>query len=178
MLLQFERSQSAATFRLVPLRVGGGVMFTLWAKTELSQEEQHLVQQYNFENALLVLDDPIEAIKKAFRSALVFSVPIWVLLFFLFDWYVTTTLTLIALIVITVLYYNELREHIYVRDLLNGRKFRCYSIIELVKKEAYLRHICAYLRQVLEAARHWDGRESIEIEPLSAEDAKQAVIAS
>ena len=92
------------------------------------------------------------------------------------SWSASFTLTFFAFAGITGLYYNELRGNIYVRDLLHGRKFRCFSIVELIRKEDELLALSAYLRQVLESAKHWDGREVLEVPPLTPELAKQLVI--
>lgn len=176
MHLLCERKQSPATFTLVPLRLGRGVMFTMWMKAELDQEEKALVQRYAFEDALLVAHDPMETLRKSFRTAALIGIVIWVVLALAVSWRFGAWMAILGTAGLTVVYYNELREHIYVRDLIHGRKFRCFSIVELVRKEAYLQVIAGYLRQVLESAKHWEGREKLEILPLSKDEAKEAVL--
>ena len=73
-------------------------------------------------------------------------------------------------------WYNQRRETIYLKDLAHGRQFKCNSIINLIKKEAELEGIVGLVRQVLESAKHWDGTESIPIEALPKDEAKQYVL--
>ncbi len=178
MNLLLERDQkSAAIFSLIPLRIGSGVTFTLHATLELDEEEKALIQKYNFTKSALVVSDPIEDLKQSFRPAFVLG-----LVAFLVVWIVATvswafTLGVLVTLVMTGVYFKTLREQIIVSELLeNGRKFRCDSIVELVKKEAYLQNVCAYLRQVIESAKHWDDREAIPIQPLAPEEAKGALL--
>ena len=87
-------------------------------------------------------------------------------------------LTLCAMLLFTFAYYNEIREHIYVRDLVHGRTFRCFSIIELIQKEEYLKGVSAYLRQVLQSAKHWDGQEVVPVPVLAPAEAKLMIAKS
>ena len=176
MNLLCERKQSSAPFTLVPLRFGGGVMFTLWVKSELDEEEQELLKKYDFEKALLIADDWVATFRRGLRSALVIGVLVWPVLLFLTNFGLATAVTVVGVLILTAIYYNELRGHIYVRDLIHGRKFRCFSVVELLQQEERLKFLATYLRQVLESAKHWDGREVVPIPPLSREDAKQLVL--
>lgn len=176
MNLLCERRQSAAVFNLVPLRFGGGVMFTLWAKVELDPEEQELLYKYRFDDAQLIADDWVATLRRSLRVSLLVGFLLWIVLFAFLSWSWATMLTFIAVALLTGLYYNELRGNIYVRDLVHGRKFRCFSIVELIRKEHYLQGISMYLRQVLESAKHWDGQEVIAIPPLTPELAKLLVV--
>ena len=74
------------------------------------------------------------------------------------------------------IYYTQKRETIYVKDLLHGRKFKCKSVIELARKEAFLESITNYFRQVVESAKHWDGQEARPITPMPPEDAKRFIL--
>ena len=102
----------------------------------------------------------------------------WVVLVLIVGFTWGSWITLVGMIAFTAFYYNEVREHIYVRDLIHGRKFRCFSIVELLQKEEYLRVLAMYLRQVLESAKNWGGREAVPIPRLSPEDAKLLVLKS
>ena len=73
-------------------------------------------------------------------------------------------------------YFDKNRETIFVSDLLHGRNFSCRSVIELARKEAWLETISAFLRQVMESAKHWDGTEAIPIAVLDKDVAKQIII--
>lgn len=178
MNLLFNRDQvDSALFSLVPLRIGSGVTFTLHAEWELDEEEKALIDKYNFAKTVLVASDPIDDIKDSFRPALLLGFVTFVVMWIIgsFSW--AFGLALLVTLGMTVVYFKTLREQIVVSELMaGGRKFRCDSIVDLVKKEAYLQNISAYMRQVLESAKNWDDRESIVIAPLSKEEAKQAVL--
>jgi len=73
-------------------------------------------------------------------------------------------------------YFHKHRGTILVRDLIHGRYFACDSVIDLARKEAWLETICAYFRQVMESAKHWDGTAHIPIEALPKDEARQVII--
>jgi hypothetical protein len=176
LLLQREQ-KSASLFSLIPLRLGSGVVFHLRAELELDEEEEALIRKYHFVDAPLVVSDPIDDLKLAFRPALLLGLVAFVLLWMLFSFRSAWLLSMLVTIGMTAVYFNTLREHIIVRHLLDGgRLFRCESIVSLIKKEAYLQYISSYLRQVLESAKNWQDRERIPIEPLSRDEAKRAVL--
>ena len=178
MQLLLDRKQSSASFfSLVPLRIGSGVTFALHVMLELDAEEDELLKQYNFVDAPLVVSDPIDDLKQSFRPALFLGIVAFVVLWFLGTFFAAFGLAVLVILVMTVIYFNALRENLIVRQLLDGgRTFRCDSIVALIEKEAYLEHICSYLRQVLESAKHWHDREAVPIPPLRKEEAKQAVL--
>lgn len=138
MQIQYERSQSTSSFNLIPLRIAGGVVFSLWAKIDLSQEEQYLFNRYRFKDAVLVEGDPLAIFKKSARSAGLLCVPVFAILSYLFGIGSAAVIVIFLFSVLTFAYYDRLREHIYVRDLINGRTFNCFSIVELIEKESYL----------------------------------------
>lgn len=176
LLLQRDQS-SAALFSLIPLRIGSGVTFSLHATLELDEEEQALIRKYNFTKSVLVASDPIEDLKQSFRPALFLGLIAFVFLWLIGTFTFALSIAVLVTLGMTGVYFKTLREQIIVSELLeNGRKFRCDSIVELIQKEAYLRNICSYLRQVLESAKHWDEREVVPIEPLSKDEAKRAVL--
>lgn len=178
MNLLLERSQKAAAlFSLIPLRVGSGVMFHLRAELELEGDEEELITKYRFAKAPLVVSDPIDDLKMAFRPALLLGIVAFVLLWTTFPFSGAFGLALLTTLLMTVVYFKTLREQIIVNDLLHGgRTFRCDSVVELIQKEAYLETICEYLRQVLESAKHWGEREVLPIRPLDKKLAKLAVL--
>lgn len=178
MQLLLSRDQVSSTaFSLVPLRIGSGTTFTLLAELELTAEEETLLKKYNFAKAPLVVSDPIDDLKQSFRPALMLGVVAFIVFWVLTSFTAAFGLAMLVTLVMTIVYFRSLREQIIVRELLDGgRKFRCESIVDLIKKEVFLRHICAYLRQVLESAKNWGDREAIPIEPLSKTDAMQAVL--
>lgn len=178
MNLLLERSQKAAAlFSLIPLRVGSGVMFHLRAELELEGDEEELITRYRFAKAPLVVSDPIDDLKMAFRPALLLGLLSFVGLWIIVSFWSAIPLSMLVTLVMTVVYFKTLREQIIVSDLLHGgRTFRCDSVVELIQKEAYLETICEYLRQVLESAKHWGEREVLPIRPLDKKLAKLAVL--
>lgn len=176
MQLTFQRSQAKSNFNLVPLRIAGGMMFRLRAKLDFSQEEQFLVDRYRLREAMLIEGEPFEVLRRAVRTSAIICVPIWGILGVILGWQIATVLLAFGFAGVVFWVYDQLREHIYVRDLMDGRSFQCFSIIALIEKEWYLRRICGYFRQVLESARNWDDRETIDIEALSPEAAKHVVL--
>src|SRR3546814_9871370 len=114
-------------------------------------------------------------LQRSTRSAVMRGFVAWWLLFAFFSWSVSTSLAVLLVLILTAVYYNELREHIFVRDLVHGRTFRCFSIVELDQQEEYLKGITAYLRQVLETAKHWDGREVVHVPTLTPQAATALV---
>lgn len=176
-LLLSREQRSAALFSLVPLRIGSGVMFHLRAELELEGDEEALITKYRFAKTPLVVSDPIEDLKMAFRPALILGFVTFVVTWFFFRFGTAVSLAILVTLVMTVVYFRTLREQILVGDLLHGgRTFRCDSIVELIHKEAYLESISEYLRQVLESAKHWGEREVVPIKPLPKAEAKQAVL--
>jgi len=178
-LLLNRNQHSASLFTLIPLRLGSGVMFKLHAELELDDEEKQLMQKYRFAQAPLVLSDPIDDLKNAFRPAALLGLITFVVFWILFSFTTAMSLALLVILVMTIVYFKTMRELILVSDLLyGGRTFRCDSIIELIQKEAFLEGISEYLRQVLESAKNWHDREIIPIKPLDKALAKQAVLSS
>lgn len=180
MHLLLNRDQAGASlFSLVPLRIGSGVTFTLHASLELDEEESALLKKYNLTKAPLVISDPIDDLKQSFRPAIFLGFVTFAVMWMLSSFGSAIGLSIVVTLVMTAVYFKTLREQIIVSELLaGGRKFRCDSIVELIQKEAYLEHICSFLRQVLESAKHWHDREAVPIPPLRKEDAKQAVLRS
>nr|WP_295463825.1 hypothetical protein [Mesorhizobium sp.] len=176
-LLLARDQKSAALFSLIPLRIGSGVVFHLHAELELDQEEEVLIKKYRFAGAPLVLSDPIEDIKQAFRPALLLGFLAFIVIWAIISFGVAVPLSILVTLVMTAVYFKTLREQILVKDLLDGgRVFRCDSIVGLIEKEAFIEGICEYLRQVLESAKHWQDREAILIRPLDKREAKLAVL--
>ena len=178
MNILFKRQQkSASVFRLVPLKIGAGVTFSLHAELELDAEEEALIKQYHLAKAPIIISDFIEDVRRAIGPALIVSFVVFVVSFFVIGFWSSVSVALLVFPIMTIIYYRELRENIAVNHLLNGgRTWRCDSIAELIKKEAFLEGVAAYLRQLLESAKHWDDREVIPIHPLPKSEAKLAVL--
>jgi len=171
----FRRTQSLKS-------LSTNINFSLWAKIELSDEERTLVNRYKFDRSTLVSALQPTLLRNSILwglFSLMISIPIIAWNFWQvigLGWAgVVCVSAIIAFAVGFVMYHNK-RETIYVKDLIHGRHFKCISVCELARKEAYLENICAYLRQVIESAKHWDGKEKREILALPKEEAKRAIL--
>ncbi|WP_457936142.1 hypothetical protein [Mesorhizobium sp. 10J20-29] len=178
MNLLLKRAQNgSAVFSLIPLRIGSGVTFSLHATLELDEEERALIQKYNFTKAALVISDPIEDLKRSFRPAMLLGLVAFFVIWLIGSFTAGLMLGILITLIMTGVYFKTLREQIIVSELMEGgRKFRCDSVVELIQKEAHLRNICSYLRQVLESAKNWDDREVVSILPLTKDEIRFAVL--
>ncbi|HWT30356.1 MAG TPA: hypothetical protein VN240_04935 [Propylenella sp.] len=152
------------------------VNFKLWGKIELDEEEQGLINRYDFDKAVLIAAFQPGLLRRAvIIGAGAFLVG---LLFFgaMAGPWLGFLLASAAGIGTGFWWFNEKRETVYVRDLLHGRHFSCDSVIELARKEAWLTTIVGFLRQVMESAKHWDGTESHKIVPLPKDEARQVIL--
>lgn len=152
------------------------VRFKLWSKIELNEDENAVVERYKFDKAVL-----IEALQPGLiRQTGIFATLIFVVVFGLltniWSFGVGFFMGVIAAAGFAYWYINEKRETILVSDLLHGRHFTCDSVIDLARKEAWLNTIVSFLRQVMESAKHWDGTERHDINPLPKEEARQVII--
>jgi hypothetical protein len=183
MNLLFQRAQGTGPLGLaekvsVPsLPLGfSSPKFKLWAKIELEPEEQTVVDHYHFDKAVLIDSDQPELLKKSAYVALAAFCAGTVLFFTMMHISAAIFLGLLAGGAAGYFYFDKNRETIFVSDLLHGRNFSCRSVIELARKEAWLETVCAFLRQVMESAKHWDGTEAIPIKALDKDVAKQIII--
>ena len=183
MQLLFQRTQEAGALGfagnvLVPsLSIGiSSPKFKLWAKIELEPEEQTVVDHYHFDKAVLIESDQPELLKKSAYVALAAFCVGTVLFFTMMHISAAVFVGLLAGGAAGYFYFDRNRETIFVSDLLHGRNFSCRSVIELARKEAWLETVCAFLRQVMESSKHWDGTESIPIKALDKDVAKQMII--
>ena len=155
----------------------GRVVFRLWAKAEMAEDERALIDRYNMGGSCLIASDDFEHLKGAVAVGFVA---------FLVGGGLAGANTgevlgglafgTIAGIAAGYWWLNEKRETIWMRDMLYGRRFKCNSIIELAKKEAMLDNACIALRQVVETAKHWDGVETRLVPVLPPEEAKEIVV--
>ena len=174
MNLLFKRSQTAATAALPLLRPRP--KFRLWAKLELEPEEQTVLDHYHFDDSVLIEAFEAELLHKAAYVGI--AVFVFFVLFFFWSLHFAALFFWGAIVAgaAAFFYYDKYRETIFVKDLLHGRYFTCGSVVDLARKEAWLETVCAYLRQVMESAKHWDGTKAIKIEALDKELAKQIII--
>ena len=135
MNLLLDRDQNSANvFSLIPLRIGSGVTFTLHASLELDSEEEALIRKYNFAKATLVASDPIDDLKQSFRPAMVLGLVTFIVIWLIGSFSAAFGLAILVTLVMTGVYFQTLREQIIVSELMaGGRKFRCDSIVDLIK---------------------------------------------
>jgi len=150
--------------------------FKLMAKIELDEMEHKIVAHYRLDKALLVRELDPELIRKtAMLVAAAFFVAFMVFTAMI-GWKTGLFLALVAAGGGGWYYFDKNREFIYVSDLLKGRHFKCVSVVDLAKKEAYLNNVTIILRQVMESARHWQGTQSQPIVVLPPDDAKRLIV--
>lgn len=151
------------------------VRFKLWGKVELDTEEQALIDRYALDDAML-----IEVLQPGLlRKAIYVGIAAAIGSIFILPFMVGALAVVLCPATgagVGWWYANEKRETIYVRDLMRGRNFKCDSVIELARKEAWLATVVGFLRQVMETAKHWDGTESHKVEPLPKDEARQVIL--
>ncbi|MET0116433.1 MAG: hypothetical protein ABW090_03310 [Sedimenticola sp.] len=154
----------------------GRINFTLWGKVELSEEEQELLNRYRFDQAVMIEVAQPSLIK----LTVVLSVLVFILAYSIFAGMMGKELGAVFSLLVAAgagyWYFNDRRETIFVKDLLHGRYFKCDSVIDLARKEAWLTTVVSFLRQVMEGAKHWDGTETLSIDPLPKDEARQVII--
>lgn len=168
MEILFKREQIRGKYK--------GVRFKLWSKLELDENERTVVSHYKFDQAVLIDSLQPKLIRNTALVGFGAFVGATVFLWMIFSFNVATFLGLVAGGGAGFFYYDKNRETVYVKDLLYGRHFNCDSVIELARKEAWLETITAFLRQVMESAKHWDGTEARPIEVLPKDEAKSMII--
>jgi hypothetical protein len=155
----------------------GRVKFKLWGKIETTEDELALIKRYELDAAVLIgADDSLLYPTAAKLGGVVFVLVTALAWHFLSDFMLAFLAGAAAGIGAGYWYVNEKRETVFVRDLMHGRHFKCESVVELAKKEAWLEGACGVFRQVMESAKHWDGVEKHTIEPLPKEQAKQLIL--
>lgn len=179
----YERDQSR-------IQLSGGIgrtTFKLKVKVELDDEEKSLSMRYNLYDAIVIKGNQPSLV----RNSLVLGLAVAFL--GLFFWFAIATANFdryspispfqfafvaspASGLLAAFIYYHLRRKTIYLRDLISGRTFRCRTVIDLVEKEAWMDRVLSYIRQVLEASKHWDGVETRDVEALPPEEAKQAIL--
>ena len=170
MELLFKREQNPGLL--------GRVTFMLWAKLELTTDEQALIDRYNLDESPLIGADDDKVVQTAIRIGVVVAILVAAALSIEGGGIDMNNLLAGGIIgpAAGYWYLNEKRQTIFVKDLLLGRTFKCFSVVDLAKKEAWLEGTCTILRQVMESAKHWDGIERHTIDPLPKEQAKELIL--
>ncbi len=156
--------------------VTGRPMFNLWAKADLLPEEEALLAKYReVRNTVLLDGDPTKGLRPALYLALPIAAVAALIVAPEFGLWPAALVFLVAFFGGAYVIYEHLREPVYVRDLLNGRYFRCRSVTELMDKEDVLKLMAVNLRQLLEDMKDWGGKEVIAIAPRRARSVPEVV---
>ena len=133
MTLLFKRNQKKALM--------GRIKFQLWAKFDLTPEEQTLIDKYQADKAVVSVGDPVTAIRN-WRRALIWGAILGILIGFISIFVVgmggALPFTFIAICACIYFIHHQIREVIFVSDIINGRFFTCDSVITLIEKENLL----------------------------------------
>ena len=114
------------------------VQFKLWGKVELDEEEQKLLDRYKFYDAVLIRQDQPLLLRMSLYVAGAAAAVAFVILALIFEAETALFLALIAGGGAGYWFYNEYRETVIVKDLLLGRYFSCFSIVDLARKEVWV----------------------------------------
>jgi hypothetical protein len=142
----------------------GGVQFSLWARFELTREEDDLIKKYQVRNAIITLGN----MRRDIRLAALYALPIFLLVYIIFS----RTFSFAGLLFTAILLYgigawviyNQIREQIKIMDILEGRWFTCRSVLMLLEKEEMLLDTAVRFRRFLEYMKTWGGKEAVPIE--------------
>jgi hypothetical protein len=136
-------------------------IFDLWAKFELTLEEEALIDKYRVRKHILVEGKPLQRWKAAIFGIIIAGVIAAIVHNFLG----AQLITLLVFVGSAFLLYHQFREEIRVSDILDGRHFACRSVVKLMAQEQEVTEMAHAFRHLLEAMKNWGGREIIELEP-------------
>jgi hypothetical protein len=154
----------------------GRVTFKLWSQIELDENEKAILKRYRFDEALLVDAIQPNLLRNSGIAGLVAGVFAYIIVDVVAPANIALLLALAAIGGGAYWWYHNNRETVFVRDLLHGRHFACKTVIDLAQKEAWLTSMVAFLRQVMESAKNWDGTETIPIVALPKDEARQVIL--
>ena len=169
MKLLFKRGQARSLFNKP--------IFTLMAKSKFDDEEMLLARKYDFMESILIPVEQLNLMRNAYLVGIAtffIATPLVGTFFWRtigLGWVGVICICALLGIAAGFVFYHSFRETIYVKDLVYGHNFKCRSIVELARKEAWLRGVTAYLCQIMEAAKTWGGQEIVDIPTLDGQDA-------
>ena len=141
----------------------GGVQFKLWARFELTEEEDALIKKYQVRNALVTLGNT----RRDIRLAALYALPVPFVIYLIFHGIYGFGGIFLALLLYGIAawaIYNQIRERIKISDIIEGRDFACRSVLALLEKEEMLLDTAVRFRRFLEYMKTWGGREAVPIE--------------
>jgi hypothetical protein len=163
MTLLFKRNQKMVLM--------GRIKFQLWAKFDLTPEEQSLIDKYQADKAVVSFGDPKTAIRN-WRIALIGGVILGMFIGLIYvvviglEW--SFPFTLIAIAASIYFIHHQIREVIFVSDIISGRHFTCDSVMTLIEKENLLFDTAGKFVRFLEEMKNWGGAAIITVEPDKA----------
>jgi len=150
--------------------------FNLWCKIEFDEGEQAIVKRYHIDESVLIEVVRPDLIRKAIFIAVGVVLIVTVYFYSLAGLGMALTIGCLSGCIAVYWYIDERREKIFVRDLIHGWNFTCYSVAEIARKETWLETITSYLGQVIESAKHWDGNQRPTIKHLVKDEASKVIL--
>ena len=153
--------------------MGGTAGFKLWTKIDLDPAELAILNRYALDRAVLIDMFQPTLLRNAILIGIGAAVAAYLLLRAM-----DVGSSLMAILVLVAagaagwFHYDRKRETVFVRDLIRGRHFSCDSVIDLARREAWLKTNTGILRDVMESAKNWHGTEIVPIPAWDAERAK------
>jgi hypothetical protein len=141
----------------------GGMQFSLWARFELTEEEDALIKKYQVRNAIISLGNT----RRDMRLAALYALPVFFIVYLVFSGargFLGLFLALLSYGIAVWVIYNQIREQIKISDIVEGRDFACRSVLTLLEKEEMLLDMAVRFRRFLEYMKTWGGREAVSIE--------------
>jgi len=168
MKIIFKREQTQGIIRKV--------WFQLWCELELEEEERAVLRHYRLDKSILIFFHMEGLLRNSLIFGLIASIPA----FFIFGYFVGRDggmwLAFFFGIFAAWLFYDYFRETIYVNDLIHGRHFKCYTVTQLATREELLKQLIAYLKQVMETCKHWDGNQVFDVPEFDQEMTRKIII--
>lgn len=156
MQLLIQRGQGSSPF--------GRPIFHLWARFELTEEEQALIEKYRFRHFLLIEGNFYRDFMRSVRWALLIAFVALVASSLAVPLGPVFIISGICFLIATVVIYLQIKEEIRIYELLDGRIFFCRSLVKLALKERLITVLAVIFRHYLEAMKTWGGREIVDIE--------------
>jgi len=163
MTLLFKRNQKMVMM--------GRIKFQLWAKFDLTPEEQSLIDKYQADTAVVSVGDPLTA-RRNWHRAIMWGAILGFLLGFIYLFVIgirgSLPFTIIAIGACIYFIHHQTREVIFVSDIIKGRFFTCDSVITLIEKENLLFDTAGKFLRFIEEMKNWGGAAIITVEPDKA----------
>jgi hypothetical protein len=147
--------------RYLPWRLN----FVLWARFDLTNEERMLVRRFDMERGYLT----VEGSGHDLRTAALYAVIPAVLLTYILENMISPDvityflLLIVVYVVVTWLFYEQIREAIKMYDILNGRNFKNRSAMLMLRKERQITGYALAFQQMLTLLREQEAETVIEL---------------